>query len=67
MYTSQHPLMERNTIPLTIPIATSLQGGYNQVCEAAMYGPDELDKMNPEELARYLELLRINWSATYSE
>lgn len=63
----QIPQMVKTIIPLTILLAPHLPVDFKQMCEAALYGPDELDKMNPEELARYLELLRANWTASYSE
>lgn len=54
-------------LPMTLLHIAPLQVDAKQVCEATLYGPDELDQMNPEELARFLELLRNHWSASYSE
>ena len=67
MNTSQHPPIAVNMLPMTLLHIAPLQVDAKQVCEAALYGPDELDQMNPEELARFLELLRNHWSASYSE
>lgn len=67
MYTSPHPHLMSNITPLSILTDSPWPGNKRLVCEAALYGPDDLDKMSEEELARYIDLLRINWSASYSE